>query len=677
MLSINTNLSSLIAQNSLKNSTLKLNQAVERMSTGYKVNHAKDNAANYSIATNMTTKIGAYQVAEDNASMGLDMLTTASESLNLMSDKLSRLRALAEQAANGTYGKQSLNAINREAQAIIDEMFRTKNNTEYNGQKIFGESTGPDMSKLAVNDSGFIQDVQRRSTAEMTSIESVDETAVLAKGTYSISSAEELAKLARMQNSGKITDGSEFVLGADIDLSGYANWTPIGWESGKPDTSYAFNGIFDGNGYKISNLTSKMSGNTAGLFGSTQNAEFKNIGFENIVFNGSFAGTILGYIKANSNIHVTNCFGNNITGSGSVNGGLVGGYIERNIHNNASITIESSYTHGNLKGAYYQASGGILGSADNAFIRNCSSICNITGEGSSQGGIIGYSNYGETDNCYAKGTIVGKYASSIGGIVGGYDGSIKNCYFEGEITFDPTKHSGYAGGIFGGCYGRLPVYIENCSVKANIEGNDRIGGISGWQDGKGGYIKNCHFNGKLTGLKSNTDIGSILGGGVEDKLKVENCTYNKNLNGELEAIGDGLGTAVNVTDRILKTILQVGIYGDEYSQIDFDTFLDLDELRELYMNGIFNENAFEIIDNLSLKISATQTDLGAVENRLESVLEEISTQYENLTSSRSTLKDADIAKVSSEYIQQQILQEASATLLATANQSPSIALQLL
>ena len=76
-------------------------------------------------------------------------------------------------------------------------------------------------------------------------------------------------------------------------------------------------------------------------------------------------------------------------------------------------------------------------------------------------------------------------------------------------------------------------------------------------------------------------------------------------------------------------------------------------------------------------MSAKQTEFGAAQNRLESALEEISTHYENLSSSRSTLKDADIAKVSSEYIKQQILQQASATLLATANQSPALALQLL
>ena len=76
-------------------------------------------------------------------------------------------------------------------------------------------------------------------------------------------------------------------------------------------------------------------------------------------------------------------------------------------------------------------------------------------------------------------------------------------------------------------------------------------------------------------------------------------------------------------------------------------------------------------------VSAKQTEYGAAQNRLESALDEISTQYENLVSSRSTIRDADIAEVSSDYIRQQILQQASATLMSTANQSPSIALQLI
>mgnify|MGYP003301847065 FL=1 len=76
-------------------------------------------------------------------------------------------------------------------------------------------------------------------------------------------------------------------------------------------------------------------------------------------------------------------------------------------------------------------------------------------------------------------------------------------------------------------------------------------------------------------------------------------------------------------------------------------------------------------------MSEKATQLGAIQNRLDSALESIEVNINNLTSSRSTIRDADIAEVSSQYIQQQILQQASATLMATANQAPAIALQLI
>ena len=137
MITLNTNLASMIVQSNLQKSTNALNTAIERMTSGYKINGAKDNAANYSITTNMSTKIGAYQVAEDNVAMGLDLLSTASENLDLISDKLTRLRALAEQSANGTYGEQSKQAINAEANALVDEIERLYYTTEYNGIRLY------------------------------------------------------------------------------------------------------------------------------------------------------------------------------------------------------------------------------------------------------------------------------------------------------------------------------------------------------------------------------------------------------------------------------------------------------------------------------------------------------------------------------------------------------------
>ena len=153
MLSINTNLSSLIAQNSLKQSTNRLNTAIERLTTGFKINHAKDNAANYNIATNMTTQIGSLDVAEDNTSMGLDILTTASDNLSLIQERVQRLRDLQEQACNGTYGEQALLAINAECNALVDEINRLYLTTEYNGCNLFLEtSVGADGSQEILQD---------------------------------------------------------------------------------------------------------------------------------------------------------------------------------------------------------------------------------------------------------------------------------------------------------------------------------------------------------------------------------------------------------------------------------------------------------------------------------------------------------------------------------------------
>ena len=133
MVSIDTNISSLVAQRSLRNSTSKLNNAIEQMTTGYKITHAKDNAANYSIAVDMSTKIGAYDVAEDNCAMALDLVNTANDTLDLIIDKMTRVKELHIQGANGTYDTDSKKAIKKEVAEIYKEVIRIKNNCEYNG----------------------------------------------------------------------------------------------------------------------------------------------------------------------------------------------------------------------------------------------------------------------------------------------------------------------------------------------------------------------------------------------------------------------------------------------------------------------------------------------------------------------------------------------------------------
>lgn len=147
-LTINTNISSLIAQRNLNAATNALNTSIERMTTGYRINHAGDNAAGYSIANMWETQLGSLDIAADNAATGADMLTTAEETYGLLTSHLQRVRDLTEQAANGTYGSQSLKAIQAEIVARLQEVDRISANSEFNGIKLMSFTAAGDGSGI-------------------------------------------------------------------------------------------------------------------------------------------------------------------------------------------------------------------------------------------------------------------------------------------------------------------------------------------------------------------------------------------------------------------------------------------------------------------------------------------------------------------------------------------------
>lgn len=138
MLSLNTNITSLIVQKNLAKATRGLNIAIEQLTTGYKLNHAKDNPANYALMRQYEAKLNAWNVAQDNMSIGNNLLETASDSASLIENHIIRIRDLCMQASNGTYSKNSINAIKAEIQGRLDEIDRIRGSTEFNGIKLFG-----------------------------------------------------------------------------------------------------------------------------------------------------------------------------------------------------------------------------------------------------------------------------------------------------------------------------------------------------------------------------------------------------------------------------------------------------------------------------------------------------------------------------------------------------------
>ena len=133
---VNTNLSALRTQNNLNNATTSLNQALERMSTGYKINSAKDDAAGLYIATNLNVQISGSKVAQDNIETGNNVLSMLEGDLDVILDNLNRIRDLSTQAANSIYDASAQRAMGDEVQARLDEINRITSASNFNGLKL-------------------------------------------------------------------------------------------------------------------------------------------------------------------------------------------------------------------------------------------------------------------------------------------------------------------------------------------------------------------------------------------------------------------------------------------------------------------------------------------------------------------------------------------------------------
>ena len=313
---------------------------------------------------------------------------------------------------------------------------------------------------------------------------------------------------------------------------------------------------------------------------------------------------------------------NNSYATGDVNGcGSVGGLV-----GNSQGNINNSYTTGNVIGTG-DYTGGLVGLLNDAFVTNSYATGNVTGK-TDTGGLAGYSS-GAITNSFAKGNVTGTIW--VGGLI------VRLCKTSGTSNYNQ---------LF---------------ANSNVTGEDKIG--------------------NLIGGINNTSNGTSFGTINITNSRVINRKHNiigfeGDYHGNAYESGQMATWLENIKEvKPAETNLQVGIMGDESSRISFDTGFEFD-LNSILTN-IKSDKAYSTITQFMSTLSAKATDLGSISNRLESSLESIAVNMQNLGDSLSTVKDVDMAEVSSEYIKKQILQQASATLLATANQSPAIALQLI
>ncbi len=146
---INTNLLSLNAQRNLNTSQMSLATSMQRLSSGLRVNSAKDDAAGLAIAERMNAQVRGMNVAVRNANDAISLAQTAEGAIGKVGEMLQRMRELAVQSANATNGAADRLNLDAEFKQLGAEITRTVGATKFNGISILGATAGPSRSRSA------------------------------------------------------------------------------------------------------------------------------------------------------------------------------------------------------------------------------------------------------------------------------------------------------------------------------------------------------------------------------------------------------------------------------------------------------------------------------------------------------------------------------------------------
>lgn len=273
--SINTNIASLNAQRNLMRSSMDLTTAVQRLSSGLRINSAKDDAAGIAVASRMTTQIGGLTVAIRNANDGISVAQTAEGAMEEMANNMNRAHDLAVQAAS--YGTSTdRTSINQEVQQIIDEMSRIVNQTRFNGQKVLdGSFSGAFQIGAFVNETITVG----VSTLSPTSMGVASSYSTVS----SLSAAQQAARIGLAYNTA-ITGGTSSIEGTTFATTRAAGTTS--------DTKIAdINALTSSTGASAFSYGNGLVGTTYSAGGTAFGSAASTVGAGSLTINGVQVGS--------------------------------------------------------------------------------------------------------------------------------------------------------------------------------------------------------------------------------------------------------------------------------------------------------------------------------------------------------------------------------------------------
>ena len=156
-ITVNTNVSALVAQRNLSNANNMLNQSLERLASGSRINSAKDDAAGLQISNRLEAQMSGIDVAVRNANDGISIMQTAEGAMNETTNIMQRMRDLSLQASNGSNSQSERTAIQEEVTALNDELNRIAETTSFGGKKLLNGSFGSSSFQIGGSSGEAVQ----------------------------------------------------------------------------------------------------------------------------------------------------------------------------------------------------------------------------------------------------------------------------------------------------------------------------------------------------------------------------------------------------------------------------------------------------------------------------------------------------------------------------------------
>jgi flagellin len=684
---VNTNIASLTAQNYATASRKDMETAMERLSSGQRINSAADDAAGLAISTRLEAQIRGLTKGIQNANDAISIAQTAEGAQAEITSLLQRMRELAVQSANSSNNAADRNALDAEVQQLIAEVDQIASNTMFNGQTLLDGSfeANIQMGPNVANQLGFSIESMKAVDLGLGAGSAASGSSVIS-GRTSIAAVDAGDIMINGQSFGAIT--------ATMDLSDVA--TLINDSVDNVEAS-AFNEVtmqHVGTGIStagqivvdvvpVNSSTTALGTTVTATLGAT--ASLQEVADE---INAQLGSYVTASINADGKLTLRNdtgasieitdtSTGNAATGVGSSEDGVAfAGFLKLTSTDGSDVRVEKAFTSSNIGTDADLATLGFRENGEDNSPENANQIQGVA--------------LTDTTTAWGSGDI------KING-VDVYDADIATTSFDGKLNAINAKSS-ETGVVASAYFEKLVDISAAVGTDASSDGDYTINGVA--ITALDATVTAAEILAAINDVKSSTGITAELAG---DYIKLSGNVSSVTLAAAGTATADVFGTgastsstsyagikldslndgAISIDLGESATVAEHGFLEANVGAADYDTndpsaFSGGTSLTGVSVSSVSSSQAaLTAIDNALQTVSDSASSLGAIQNRLDHAIANMQETVVNTEASKSRIMDADFAVESARLAKQQVLQQASTAMLAQANASTQSVLTLL